>query len=62
MHVPTAGVLYEMVMSGLRGDFRTFEYVTGGGWCDMPSEGKANAATIASKAGGKSRSYEEPCQ
>jgi hypothetical protein len=45
-----------MVMSGFRGDFRTFENVTGGGWWDMPYEGKANAATIASNAGGSSSS------
>ena len=31
IHVPFAGVLYEMVMSELRGDWSVLEYVTGGG-------------------------------
>ena len=53
MHVPFAGVLYEMVMSELRGDFRVLPYVTGGGWCDTPWVCRANAATIASKVGGR---------
>lgn len=31
MHVPFAGILYEMEMSELRGDFSMLEYVTGSG-------------------------------
>jgi hypothetical protein len=48
-----------MVMSEFRGDFRTFENVTGGGWWDTPLEGKANAATNASNTGGSSSSWNE---